>query len=430
MKQVYSQAYDWLIELVEQSREKILNIQKQFENSIGALFFLGDKQHGAYKTIVDTNEYRAAKAIETIATALFSEYDIAGFSLYPIASEYKSLPEPEQAKSRPFQIILSENGRNTGIVFSPDFSYASECSEKFENGKYEKVDALKIVINAVPDASTRKLLFSDVNAMNKGAGILVERLPILDFWEQCFGKAECDELKCFCNEFNEKAKELIGFNTVVTPTEKALKQFRKRCGEEIQSPSHNYINSIPETVYSNQVETMRRNYLDRGLWKAMIGKSNYADSFITSEWFFTMYQLTENLDLTNVVAGYLKSVEQLLATLIQLSGSQVTAKVNGEIKLLNAENIEDSIDTTLGALENIIKHNGDMLEVNKYAKNYLVDSLDDWREKQRNGYFHKDNLHDTKKVGEIREKALQLYFVILGSWAIRDDQLSQLGIDA
>ena len=42
----------------------------------------------------------------------------------------------------------------------------------------------------------------------------------------------------------------------------------------------------------------------------MVGKSSFAVSFITSEWYYKVYQLSENLDLTSVVAGYLKSIEQ------------------------------------------------------------------------------------------------------------------------
>lgn len=89
---------------------------------------------------------------------------------------------------------------------------------------------------------------------------------------------------------------------------------------------------------------------------------------------------------------------------------------------------EDMVDTTLGALEQVIAHNGQILDVNKYAKEHIVSTIDDWREKQRNGYFHKHNLQSIKKVAEIRDKAIQLYFLILGSCTIKDEQLKELGI--
>ena len=89
---------------------------------------------------------------------------------------------------------------------------------------------------------------------------------------------------------------------------------------------------------------------------------------------------------------------------------------------------EDLADTTLKALEQVISHNSQILDVNKYARDYILETIDDWRDKQRNGYFHKWNLQSVKKVNEIREKAIYLYFLILGSCTVQDDQLKELGI--
>ena len=76
----------------------------------------------------------------------------------------------------------------------------------------------------------------------------------------------------------------------------------------------------------------------------------------------------------------------------------------------------------------VIKYN-DILEINEYAQTSLIKTIDDWRNKQRNGYFHKDNIHSIDKVNEIREKAFLLYFLILGSCTIKDEQFAELGID-
>ncbi len=426
MKQAYLQALNRLIDLVERSRDVLLNHNEKYEESLGSLIFLGDKRYGAYSSMVETNEYRAAKVIESLAVSLFSKYNIDNFSFYPIAPVFRALPETEQAKSRPFQIVLTENGKKYGVVFSNTTDLGEYC-KAFEAGSYA-VEALKLIVIAAPNEFSKDALFTSVNEMNDRAGLPVERIPIMEFWAQYFGETECDELIEFCKQFNEQAKAIIGFGTVITPTEKALAQLREKCGKAITT--HNYTANIPDTVYSNQVETIKRNYLDRGLWRAMIGKSNFAVSFITSEWFYTMYQLTENLDLTNIVAGYLKSIEQLLFAIVKLSeGTGITIKSKGrEIVQFNEENT-DIVDTTLGALEQVIEHNGHILDVNKYAREHLVETIDNWRDKQRNGYFHKHNIHNIEKVDEIREKALQLYFLILGSCTIKDEQFATLGID-
>ena len=418
MKQAYLEALNKLIDLVERSRDDLLSIHEKYEESLGSLIILGDKRYGAYSSLVKTNEYRAIKVIESLAVSLFSEYNTANFSFYP---------QTEQAKSRPFQIVLTENGKKCGVVFS-DRTDLGKYYKEFKDGHYA-VEALKLIVIVAPNEFSKDVLFTSVNEMNARAKLPVKRIPIMEFWAQYFSETECDELIEFFKQFNEQAKAIIGFSTVITPTEKALAQFREKCGKTITR--HNYTANIPDTVYSNQVETIKRNYLDRGLWRAMIGKSNFAVSFITSEWFYTMYHLTENLDLTNIVAGYLKSIEQLLFAVIQLSeGTGITIKSKCRDIVQFSEENADIFDTTLGALEQVIEHNVRILDVNKYTREYLVSTIDDWRDKQRNGYFHKHNLHDTKKVDEIREKALQLYFLILGSCSIKDEQFSALGIDS
>lgn len=188
---------------------------------------------------------------------------------------------------------------------------------------------MKLIIINDPDDLSREANFSLVNKANVDSGIQIERVPILDFWTEYFGDDECNNLCEFCNQFNEKAKSIIGFNTVVTPTEKALNQFRDSIGNDILSRT--YAENIPDSIYETQVSTMLRNYLARGLWRAMIGTSTFATSFVTSEWFYKMYQFTENLDLTAIVTGYLKSIEQLLFEIVLLSeGTGITIKSKGK----------------------------------------------------------------------------------------------------
>lgn len=70
-----------------------------------------------------------------------------------------------------------------------------------------------------------------------------------------------------------------------------------------------------------------------------------------------------------------------------------------------------------------------MVEVNYHARNYMIQAIDDWREKHRNGYFHRDNLQSEAKVKEIRNQTLQLYFLILGGCKIKKEDFERLGIE-
>lgn len=421
MKSCYIKAYNYLIDMVEKSRESLLESHKKYEISVGNLLTLGDKHYNTYNSIVEINEFRAAKAVESIAVSLLSETKTADFTYYPISN---NIPLIEAGKLRPFQIVLNEKGKRVGIIFC-NMSDIGDYYKKFIDGEYA-VDAIKLIVLSNPDDFARKTLFAEVNTFNLETGVCIERIPIMEFWEQLFGIDECNNFIDFINKYNESAQKIIGFNTVVSPTDNALAQFREKCGDILKETvnSHN----IPDAFVS-QKEILKLNYIDRKLWKAMIGKSNFATSFITSEWFFNMYQLTENLDLTNIAAGYLKSIEQLLFAIIKLySGKGITVRgKNKRIIELTKDN-EDIVDSTLGSLEMVIKYN-DILEINEYAQTSLIKTIDDWRNKQRNGYFHKDNIHSIDKVNEIREKAFLLYFLILGSCTIKDEQFAELGID-
>jgi len=427
MKKLYSEALLTLVKRVDESRDTALANHERYESEVKYLLSLGDASFEAYSSMVRTNELHAAKAIEKIAVRLLVQNASSAFSLYPVAPKYQNLSPEVQEQSRPFQLVLTEENLTKGVVFCGR-SETGEYYKKFIDGAYA-VDTLMLVMLMVPNGNARQDLFESVNDFNKSAGIPIERIPILDFWNKYLGPEECADLLQFAAEFNASAHDTIGFSTVAVPTEKALRKFKLETGSFLAN--FDYKSVIPDYIYPNQIDIMVHNYLERRLWRVMTGSATFASSFITSEWFYKMYQMTENLDLTNVVTGYLKSIEQLLFSILLLSQNQgvtIKSKVYG-LTTLDSDNLEE-IDSTLGSLEKAIDHNQQLLDVNWHVKRFLVTTVKEWRENQRNGYFHKHNLHSTKIVSEIRDKAIIMYFLMLGSCKIRDDQLVSLGIDA
>lgn len=184
-----------------------------------------------------------------------------------------------QEQSRPFQLVLKEESLTKGIVFCGR-SEAGEHYKKFIDKAYA-IDSLVLVMLMVPDGNARKDLFDTVNDFNRKAGIPVERIPILDFWNKYLGPEECADLLQFAKEFNASAHDTIGFSTVAVPTEKALRKFKVETGSFLAN--FDYISVIPEYIYPNQIDIMVHNYLDRRLWRVMIGSATFASSFITSE---------------------------------------------------------------------------------------------------------------------------------------------------
>ena len=67
--------------------------------------------------MVEINETRAVKAIERLTVLLLQQRNDSRFSFYPIDPRYLGRIPEEQAKTRPFQIVLTEKEMKCGIVF-------------------------------------------------------------------------------------------------------------------------------------------------------------------------------------------------------------------------------------------------------------------------------------------------------------------------
>lgn len=200
--------------------------------------------------------------------------------------------------------------------------------------------------------------------------IKVTIVTLKELFDDLFGKEEFLIFMEYATEFNQFAKETIGFNTIVAPTKKAIENFRTKVGRNLfEFPYKAYTSS---DIYDESFNILFHNYINRGLWRAMVGSSNFSNSFIASEWNFEVYKMTENMDLTGMVTGYLKSIEQLLFEVIYISrhrGVKIRNK-KGVLVRLSSENKYD-VDTTLGSLEAAVNHNENILDVHYYVKKHI-----------------------------------------------------------
>jgi len=420
---IYQYTFDELLNMIRMSRESHIESHDDIKTSMGAIFDLGDDDYDIHNSLVRSNECRVEKAIERLTVKLFEQNNIA-FDFYPIDAIYTKMDCLEQAKSRPFQIIMTTKNRTTGVVFC-NYKDVGKYKELFMNGCFD-VDTLQLVLLSEPDQNAYQYLFVEENKKCQKAGIAVERITLKEFFSNYLGEDEYDAFITYSNAFNKEAREIIGFDTVITPTDKAIAGFKEKTGAMLRD--YSYKENLPSDIFPSQSNLLIHNYLERGLWKAMIGNSTFAASFLSSEWNYTIYKLSDNLDLTGIITGYLKSVEQLLYAILSLSSDTgATAKTrDGRIVSFSTEN--EDIDTTLKSLEMTMQHNNALWDTTPYVKRYVIEAIDEWRRTQRNGYFHKHNLYSVEAVKEIREKVIFLYFLILGACSIKDDQFDAIGI--
>lgn len=277
------------------------------------------------------------------------------------------------------------------------------------------------------DDTAYHTLISLPNKCNEKCDIPIRFCTLKEIFMLHFGQEEYSVFMDHANKFNERARHSIGFNTVLLPTEEAIEQFKVKVSNMLKM--YPYKSLVPENIDVRQVDILYHNFIDREMFKAMISDKSFADSFISSEWQYQINQVTNSLDQTGIVIGYLKSVEQLLATIVDLykdKGKSIKTRDNRIVNYTSGN--EDQFDKTLWSLQAFFEHNSGILSVTYFMKRHLIETIDSLREKHRNNYSHKNNLHDMSKILEIRELTIYLYFLILGGCIIDDEKLGFLGI--
>ena len=414
---IYRYQFDALLQTIKRRREFTDERKKGKTHERRLVFDIRTPEFDEYDETVFSNESIIMLALEHMIGMVFDENGI-------------SYEKPKGYEKSLFTFIRTFSGKRVGYVFG--FSQLTcKLSDLItlyaELKNNTDVDEARVffAVNAASDSDTYITSLNDHSTRECNSFFRFATLK--DFFDDNVRKGEYDVFKSYVDEFNEKVKNVIAFKTVIIPTEEKIALFKAKKLELLQS--FDYEAMLPASLYDNQKRILRKNFLDRGTYQAMLGEMDFADSFITSEWNYDVNLATGVLDQTGVVAGYLKSIEQLLYAVVMLSinkGKTIRFK-NGDYGELNSDN-KQLIDSTLGSLTYFVKKNDNILDVNNYVKKFIISTLFTWIDADRNGLFHKDNLHDTDKVAEIRKQTMLLYYLILGGFSIKNDDFRKIGI--
>lgn len=255
-----------------------------------------------------------------------------------------------------------------------------------------------------------------------------------DFIFNTFGEEEAEEFNKMLEEFKEDFHNILGYQITEICTPYNLNKLRGQLLNELKSFPYESIRQktflelkMNSDINDPSFHRIKSNFIDSNKYELLIKDGDFAKSFLTSEWLYKKYVMLEQLDNTFIVAGYLKSIEQLLWNIIKLTGKGkfISGKKIGTAK-------EDEIDTTLGSLEHFIidSVNSDLFinafAGNRFVINYIKKQISAWRAKKRNGLFHKTQLKDKAKIESIREETIFLYCLILGSLKLTNEQVKKL----
>lgn len=273
-----------------------------------------------------------------------------------------------------------------------------------------------------------------------------------DFFSARFGEDELGKLYDRIRDCETKMRDIAGVGTISVPSSSRMDDFREECLQSVIEDTSGYREELIRLGFADDdLDGMFKRYFDQGYYAASVGGSEFADSFISSEWFRGLHRYTHELDQTGTVAGYIKSIEQLLYLMVkQWRGQGKTVPTSFNKKTKTYDSFRDLDDYSEDELQKLPLWNlahffdpkigNDALYTGRGSSNALLRMLRRFTGQDRNGYFHKHNLHctyraqriepgrdeecvagnETNDLERIRQEVMLLHFAILGSCKINE----------
>lgn len=418
---IYNQNFDYAYDKLKSIRDTKVARRENNDNSIMPLFHCGDYKYNTYCSIVEHIETLLVHVVRKILYMLLDKYKI-GYNYYPVPDAYKNIEimYRESQSGCKVAFIIKENDKKIGYVIHDNHNYE-------EYLKDDIIDEIRYIHLSEYSAEAYDVIINGANDYNKKAQLPVSHCSIRDLFLKYFTEDEFKTFMTHVNRFNEDANVIISFTTVVSPTEWAIERFKDTTLKEIAEFDY-YSKTREAEISENNFRKMNDTYINNGIYKILVSSEKFAESFFGAEWNYQMYVLTENLDLTGIVAGYLKSIEQLLyfvANYYIESGKQI--QLNNPMTREPVYYTEQ-IDTrkTLGWLETFVNNNKHLSNVSYFVSNFTKRAIHEYGNVNRNPLSHKEIIKNTERVKAIREETLFLYFLILGSCKFEEEDFANL----
>ena len=226
--------------------------------------------------------------------------------------------------------------------------------------------------------------------------------------------------------------EIIGYATISIPSKNELLKFKK--AKILMLKDFDYSSFIPESIKNdhNALNIINSNYINKGYYRALVGNSSFAESFISSEWYYESNSYINALEKTAIVVGYLKSIEQLLYTLIMTkidTGKKFKNKSNEPIDFVS--NNYNDLYFSLGNLNGYLfknSHDSDTWLIDQRLVEDITSIILDYKKKYRNYHLHKDNINTNEEIEEIRIQTIKIFYLVLGAFNLEEKYIDVLGI--
>lgn len=406
--------------------DNIYNSIAESKNSVLKVFKLLSKDEKPILTYRDNNTLivneitKRSNALIEIENLIMSLLKDKGITYIPSDEQYVKL------FNKPFYRIENEKK----VLYCFVWSIWDTDPSKFKE-ELKEFDMITIIVlaelgeNIVEAKDILKHLDVRNNVEDR-----IDRKTIRAFFYRFFGEEEFLKFQYEVTNLNKKIHSLIGYRTIEIPTLTTLPIFKIKCREMIFN--YNYELAF-SSIYNTQYQLIIDNYIKSNKYLSIISDNDFSQSFISSEWYYNQFKYIDEIEQTPIVAGYLKSIEQLLYQILLFSmdtGYRIKSKNDNKLIECTIKNLNDGkIDLTFKSMINYFAHNNSIWTVNNYVKSFIINKLDFYREKYRNDHFHKDNIFAFEEIKEIRRATIELYCLLLGGTKISSNDFSLFNED-
>ena len=401
-----------LINKFDIERNRIVMSNGFYRNS--SIFDLEDENDKLYKKVINTFERITRDSIIDLIRNLCDKYNI----YYEI-------------KNGNYDLTLED--KKIEFKTNINLAFLNNLTSKIKSGSIPT--DLNYVFLLKDSSNVRNQLFYFKDKLSDH-GFIGDAILIQDLIEDWFGINERDLFLKEIENFREEMSKVIGYKITEICTAENFQKFKSTIENNLRTFKYedicnqNLSNNISQ-IQMNPSDYSRiyQRFIHQKYYEVLLSDKDFAISFMTSEWLFHKYGSNGQLDNTYIVAGYLKSIEQLLWDIIFLMGEnrKVIRSKGSNVNINRTNVLQNNIDITLGTLQKYVNYirNNDIYIVND-IQSYLNDILNYWRKYMRNDYLHKDKLNDPETVKQIRNQTIYLYFLIIGSLRFNKQNLMHM----
>lgn len=374
------------------------------------------------------------------------------------------------------EFIAVLNDKNVGVrytsnSYSAEESFVMDRDFKYlhENDNIPGYDNLnhvdRVCVLDWSGISDQEL--SEINPVIPGEVKLSEDMTVRKFFDTFFSAKEYEIFVATAKIAISKAKEIIALSTVPQLLPNNMLNFKESILHEFVEENMNFIKyefedgRTQDVLNDSDAGVINDKFFNESYREALVGDSDFARSFVTSEYLFKIIKSGLSIDYTAVVVGYLKSVEQLLYLLYtsafegksgmkywdtcnrkqnfdannaayRYNPYDVPEKEKMQEEYYHKKKMPD-FAPEIGELTRFLRYFNKMWLISEDGKEYVFQCLEDFRKSCRNSHFHKDNIdaNEYSKVEKIRNNTYVCLYYLLGAFELLDATINkkkQLGI--